>query len=248
MNRLSRNILATVAAAWMCAGCNPEPQPAADLKALPMTWAQMGTYLARNTPSNSPTYASRVFGYMGVTQYETVVHSDPRYASLGGQLTGLDSLPVPDAGLTYSWELALNAGQAYILKNLYQQTADSNLVRIDSLEQAIREAISDTLDIGVADRSEAYGRRVAEAIYAWSQSDGGHRGYLRNFDKEMEYPEFPGSWKPPLFAQSFSHFPLHPHWGDNRTFSPANRAIPRSRGPYFRPSDGCPRLAFQRGC
>jgi hypothetical protein len=42
----------------------------------------------------------------------------------------------------------------------------------------------------------------------------------------MKHPEFPGSWKPPLYAQSFSHHPLHPYWGENRTFVKANAALP----------------------
>ena len=49
--------------------------------------------------------------------------------------------------------------------------------------------------------------------------------YLHNFDKTMVHPERPGSWKPPLFAQSFSHYPLHPHWGENRTFVSNNEKV-----------------------
>ena len=54
----------------------------------------------------------------------------------------------------------------------------------------------------------------------------GHRAYLRNFDKTFEHPVFPGSWKPPLYAQSFSHHPLHPYWGENRTFLKENADLP----------------------
>lgn len=193
---------------------------------VPLLWAEMSTYITQFTPANSPTYASRCFAYLGIAQYESVVHGYPVYHSLAGQLQGLDALPQPETDAVYSWELALNAGQSALLKQIYQQTSDENIARIDSLEREIYAGISDTLNPEVAARSVAYGQEVARAIYEWSQSDGGHRGYLKNFDKQMVHPQFPGSWKPPLFAQSFSHHPLHPHWGENRTFLKANREVP----------------------
>jgi hypothetical protein len=73
-------------------------------------------------------------------------------------------------------------------------------------------------DDSLVNRSVDYGKRIASQIFEWSKTDGGHRGYLKNFDKKMEIRKGPGFWQPPLYAQSFSHFPLHPHWGKNRTF------------------------------
>ena len=131
----------------------------------------------------------------------------------------------------------MNAGQALILKNIYQQTSDENKQRIDSLEQLSEDHFSSGLNKEHLIQSIAYGRSVARAIYEWSKTDGGHRGYLNNFDKEAVHPDRPGSWKPPLFAQSFSHLPLHPHWGNNRTFTIQNSGIPL---PYMIPYDTLP--------
>lgn len=200
-------------------------------------WGRMATHITRHTPSNSPTFASRAFGYIGLCMYEAVVNGYPAYNSMAGQLNGLETLPQPRSGQTYSWVLAMNAAQASILKSIYQQTSDENKGRIDSLEQVIYQHFADTLDQEVATRSVAYGQEVAAAIYEWSQTDGGHRGYLRNFDKNMVHPDRPGSWKPPLYAQSFSHHPLHPHWGENRTFVRKNRELPK---PAIIPYDTVP--------
>jgi len=190
-------------------------------------WADMSLYITQYTPSNSPTYASRCLGYIGLTMYESVVHSDPSYQSLAGQLNGLESLPLPEEGAEYDWVLSLNAAQAYIMDSIYNQTSDLNKQKMDSLENEFyRSFSSQVADREVIERSVNYGKAVAEAIYQWSKSDGGHRGYLKNFDKDMVHPERPGSWKPPLYAQSFSHHPLHPHWGENRTFLSQNEAIP----------------------
>jgi membrane-associated phospholipid phosphatase len=198
-------------------------------------WGAMATYITHHTPSNSPTYASRCLGYIGVTMYESVVHGDSSYQSLAGQLNELAALPQPEPGTTYDWPAACNAGQAGILKLIYNQTSDANKSSIDSLATEIRRSRERAgVTAEVLARSEAFGTAVAEAIFAWSKTDGGHRAYLRNFEKGLVHPDRPGSWQPPLYAQSFSHHPLHPYWGENRTFVPANDSLPL---PTFIPYD-----------
>ncbi|GAB4417601.1 MAG: hypothetical protein OHK0039_28140 [Bacteroidia bacterium] len=190
-------------------------------------WADMALYATRATPANSPTYASRALGYIGLTMYESIVPGYPAYRSLAGQLNGLDTLPQPEPGVAYDWVLSLNAAQAAMIKYLYQQAPDTSVRRIDSLEQLVFQYFAKKqADPAVVDRSVAYGRAVADALYAWAQTDGGHRGYLRNFDKNYVHPERPGSWQPPLYAQSFSHHPLHPYWGSNRTFLARHMDLP----------------------
>ncbi len=190
-------------------------------------WADLTLYILQYTGANSPTFASRTIGYIGLTMYESVVHADTTYQSLAGQLNDLDQLPLPDQNRDYLWEVSLNAGQAEILRNIYVQTSDENKVKIDSLENAIvdlyRKAKYGEQRI---DASVAFGKAIGSAIFEWSKKDGGHRAYLQNFDKDWKHPEFEGAWQPPLFAQSFSHHPLHPHWGSNRTFLKENSKLP----------------------
>lgn len=190
-------------------------------------WADLTLYITKKTPANTPTYASRCLGYIGLTMYEAIVKGYPTYISMDGRLNGLQGLPQPDTGLVYDWTLSLNAAQALILDSLYRQTSDANKAKIDSLENRFYKYFSKKLaDRTVADRSAEYGRKVAQTIFQWSKTDGGHRAYLRNFDKSYVHPDRTGSWKPPLYAQSFSHHPLHPHWGKNRTFVQRNGELP----------------------
>ncbi|MCY7355912.1 MAG: phosphoesterase, partial [Rudanella sp.] len=147
------------------------------------SWADMSLYITKNTPANTPTYASRCLGYIGLTMYESVVPGFALYQSLAGQLNGLESLPKPDPGKTYDWRLALNAGQAHILKRIYNQTSDANKHRIDSLEALVFQHFDETItDKAVAERSVRFGRAVAQQIFEWAVRDGGHRAYLKNFD------------------------------------------------------------------
>ncbi|MEM1120376.1 MAG: vanadium-dependent haloperoxidase [Bacteroidota bacterium] len=208
------------------AHCKNEPTIQLSEQDIATKWAEMTLHVTQHTPANSPTFASRCLGYIGLTMYESIVHGQDNYQTLAGQLNELEALPLPETDKMYNWELALNAGQAEILRSIYIQTADTNKVKIDSLEQLIfNSVVVNEVEEEVAKRSVDYGKSIAQAIFEWSKTDGGHRGYLKNFDKKLVHPTFKGSWKPPLFAQSFSHHPLHPHWGKNRTFLKENSEV-----------------------
>ena len=236
-------IITFVALIVQFTSCTTKEQPKLSEKEVALEWANMTLFITRYTPSNSPTFASRAFGYTGLTMYETTVQGFPDYKSMGGQLNVFDQLPIADASKEYNWVLALNAGQSEILKNIYVQTSEENIQKIDSLEQVIYNQFTTDVDQQTAERSVAFGKKVAQIIFEWSKTDGGHRGYLKNFDKTMVHPDRPGSWKPPLFAQSFSHHPLHPHWGENRTFASKNKAI---EDPKMIPYDTTPGSAYYK--
>lgn len=204
-------------------------------------WSDMTLYITQYTPANSPTYASRAVGYIGLCMYESIVQGYGSYQSLEGQLNGLSGLPKADQEATYFWPLAFNAGSAQILRHIYNQTSDENKFSIDSLEKEFEEIYTAVVaNKKVTESSKAFGQQVADVIFEWSKTDGGHRGYLRNFDKEMEHPVFPGSWKPPLYAQSFSHHPLHPYWGDNRTFLERNTGLALPKMITYDTTEGSP--------
>lgn len=204
----------------------PEPVLVNYSADVPIRWAKMSLKIAEKTPKNSPTYASRGFGFLGLTMYETVVNGYPDYKSMVGQLTDLNSLPQPVTGQTYNWVLSLNAGQSSMLKNMYEQTSDVNKTSIDSLEALVVSEISKTETKDVVDKSIAYGQEVAKAIFEYSKTDGGYQGYKANFPTDFQLVVSPGSWTPPIFSQSPSKLPLHPYWGQHRTFVAANNNLP----------------------
>ncbi len=206
-----------------------QPPAIASVKAdVALQWADLTLYTIRFSAFNSPTYSSRSLGYLGLAMYETIVWGDSSKKSMDGQLNGL-SLPQPEAGKIYHWVLALNAAQDTLLKMLYPAPANSHRFihdRIDSLYTAVYTEQSDHIDPAVAERSVEFGRAVAIALYNWSLTDGGDKGYTRNFEPSFVFPRGPSYWVPPRFGQTVSQYPLHPHWGNNRTFVKANGNIP----------------------
>ncbi|MEP7373014.1 MAG: vanadium-dependent haloperoxidase [Chitinophagaceae bacterium] len=203
----------------------PEPPTLTSEKAeAALKWADMTLYTIRFSAFNTPTYSSRSLGYMGLAMYESIIHGDVDHRSMNGQLNGL-SLPLPEPGKSYHWILCLNAAQDTLLKLLYPAPGNSHRFihqRIDSLSNALYAEYSKNISPETIDRSVQFGRSVALAVYGWSLSDGGDKGYTRNFDPNFVFPSGPSYWVPPVRGQTVSPFPLHPHWGDNRTFLKAN--------------------------
>ena len=133
-----------------------------------VAWSEMTLYITQFTPANSPTYASRGVGYIGLTMYESIVHGFPDYQSIASQLNELGELPLPDPNQLYDWEMALNSGQAEIIRSIYNQTSEMNKAKIDSLENLIYDfRLSQLEDKSIAERSVAYGKEIAQRIFEW---------------------------------------------------------------------------------
>jgi hypothetical protein len=206
-------------------GDKPTPN---DNSNIAVKWADMTLYTMRFSSFNSPTYGSRCLAYLGLTMYETMVYSDPAYKSMSGQLNGL-TLIGPDPNQAYDFSIALNAGQQTILKLLFPVPANSHRYvhdKIDSLAESIHNRISKGISKAVADRSVAFGEEIALKIFEWSKTDGGHEGFKKNFDPTIPFPRGASYWVPPTRGQTVSLFPLHPKWGENRCFVPANSNLP----------------------
>lgn len=203
----------------LLAGCQSQtvsPKPTADYPAdMATDWFELQLKLVKETPGFSPPVASRAFGYAGLTLYETAVGGMPEHNSLVGQLNGLGTLPQPNPDQTIHWAAAANSALATILHLLYPTATAENLAAIDTQEQRYTEIYEAEAGPTVLTQSVAYGQAVAEAIYEWSRSDGGHEGYTRNFPETYTVVEGPGLWvpTPPNFQAA-----LQPYWGENRPF------------------------------
>jgi PAP2 superfamily len=213
-----------------CKKDDPSPvvplKPNLDNPEVALQWAKMALIIAEKTPGNTPTSGSRSFGYIGLTMYESVVRGSDKHQSIFPQLTSVVTLTKTETGKEYNWILSLNAGQAYIIKNLYATMQASYKTKVDSLEQLILSKNSTNVAQDVIDRSVKYGQDIARDIFDWSKTDGGHEGYLRNFDPTYKWPTTSGSWVVPTFSQSGSKYPLHPTWGKNRPFVAADGQLP----------------------
>jgi hypothetical protein len=181
-------------------------------------WFTLQTNLVQTTPGFTPPVAARAFGYSGVALYESVAPGMPDYQTLAGQLNELTEPPQPSAGVAYHWPMVANSALATITRYMYANTADENKAAIDALYDQYAAEFESTLDADVFSRSVTQGRVVADAVYIWSLTDGGHEGYLRNFPEDYAPPSGVGMWVPTP-RQGGDPLPaLQPSWGHNRPF------------------------------
>ena len=188
-------------------------------------WADMTLRTVILSQPNTPTYTSRCLAYIGLTMFESVVNGSLVHHSLSGQVNQMPALPVPETSKQYNWVVALNAGQADIIKKFYPYTTSHE---IDSLETLILDQeVKKTNDQQMISRSIEFGKRIADAIFIWSQTDGGKDGQQHIFDSNYQYPTGPGYWiTPPPGSQSSVPYPMHTYWGQNRNFVTANATVP----------------------
>lgn len=189
-------------------------------------WAKLTLQILKTTPGGSPTFNSRFLGYCGLTMYESVVKGSSDFHSLVGKVNGLDALTIPNPDVKVNWDLSLNAGQAQIIKHIYGFTSKTNLSKIDSLESYYLVKESKGLSSKEIMESITFGKKIANEIFEYSKTDGGHLGYKRNFDSTFVIKQGNGLWSPPLKGQSQVPLPLHPEWGKNRTFASENYTLP----------------------
>ena len=181
------------------------------------TWFELQLKLVQETPGFTPPVASRAFGYSAVALYESIVPGMPEYQSLAGQLNALEALPQPEPNLFYDWPTVANSALATITRRLYPTATEENQSAINALEAGFNTSVSH-LNPVVISRSIAHGQAVAEAVYTWSLTDGGHEGYKTNFNDQYQPPAGIGFWVSTPRSNGDPQSALQPFWGDNRPF------------------------------
>lgn len=189
---------------------------------LAIDWLEQSIVLTKTTNGYAPPVAARTYGYLGLALYESVVDGMPRFNSLSGQLNGYTRTVQIETGKTYYWPACANSALAYMTKQMYEQASAENLDLITQKEQSNNDQFASKTDAETLQRSIAFGKAVAEEIYEWSKSDGGHQAYLNLLPSDYQIPVGEGYWvpTPPAFKR-----PLLPYWGDVRSFVPNNIAL-----------------------
>lgn len=189
-------------------------------------WMQMQIRLTRSTTGYNSVVSNRSFGYAGIAMYEALVPGIPSYRSLLPQIGG--SIVATDKTRDqYYWPASVNAAMASLTRSFFETTSPANKVSIDSLEAAYATKFQGQADAEIIQNAVAYGRKVAIAIFEWSKTDSGHEAYKHIVDPDFPIETGEGKWVPTSPANPF---PVHPHWGNNRSFI-ANVAASTQPGP-----------------
>lgn len=205
------------------------PEPGAILR----DWYTLMNELVRHTATYSPPVASRSFAYLGITAFEAAVGGSDKLVSLVGQLHGLDEVPQREAGVPYDETVVISAAMSDAIVFYFGNTGPTGQRSINRAQSKWRALAVDGVPEDVVTRSEAFGKAMAAAIFAWSQSDGGATVLNMGFPYEYELPKGDGKWAPTNLIRQ-QQLPLLPDWGNNRTFAtPDGAACPTEGNPAY---------------
>lgn len=133
----------------------------------------------------------RNFAYIGVGLFESVQPGIKGGSSFSSKLYQMPAMPKPDMSKEYLWSASANAAMARMAKLFLTNLTAANKTSIDMIEAANYNHFKSMASEDVLQRSQAFGRSVADAIYNWSTTDNftvASDGWLP--------PVFPGSWVP----------------------------------------------------
>jgi hypothetical protein len=169
---------------------------------------------------------ARPFAYSGISAYESI---DPGIFSWKSKYNGLSDLPETDRFKKYNWPASVNASLAEFNRSFFTSANlnATDLAAIDSLENAISATlVGENPD--VISRSVAFGKSIADAIFAWSLTDG----YIQNNAMPYTPPVGFGLWVPTSPPPAL---PAAPFWGNDRRIiaSSGNNDEPGAPIPYF---------------
>lgn len=164
--------------------------------------------LMRNT-TGVPNHAfSRHFAYSGATALEALRPGLKNNAKWSFKWNGLAGLPQAGKKKEYYLPANVNAAMAAINRSFFPNASAVDKAAIDSLEHALVQAFMTTQPQDRLAASAKYGKAVAAAIFAWSETDG-----YKNASNPYTVPVGPGLWKP---TPPQNAAPLTPYWGANR--------------------------------
>lgn len=123
------------------------------------------------TPQPAPFTAGRAYAYIGVGLFESVQPGIPGGSSFSSKLYQMPAMPKPDNSKVYSWQASANAALASMFKQFLTNLSVDDIESIDAKELANYNDLKSTTPENVLERSAAFGRSVADAIFQWSGSD-----------------------------------------------------------------------------
>jgi membrane-associated phospholipid phosphatase len=173
-------------------------------------WMQLIYDRAREDAISAPA-ASRLYGYAGVTLYESILPGMPNNFTLFGQVNGFPTVPYPaqEDGV-FDWISVANGALSTVMTGLFEQYSEDSVQAFADLRALWADRRTGDVTPDVIERSLAYGDEVGEVILTWAMSDG-----IDEMDRPFEPRVGPEYWVPTAAEQQS----IAPYWGELRTFT-----------------------------
>ena len=154
----------------------------------------------------------RIYSYSSIAAYESVlpgISQNSSFLITASAFNNFPTIPEIDHDKKYHWPSSLNAAMATMTRSMFAMANLANKSSIDSLENELITIFNRETDPATIERSVAFGKKVAQIIFEWGETDG-----YRQANKPYNPPSGPGKWipTPPGFAKAVT-----PYWGSLRT-------------------------------
>jgi membrane-associated phospholipid phosphatase len=136
----------------------------------------------------SPPVASRIYMYSSLAAFETIRFQKAGTLSIAENLAGFDSLPLPDAGKSYDFNLAASKAFFDVVHKVRVFSVDS----LKKYEDFLYDYYASRLDDSTYKWSVSFGKAVADKILKRAAKDG--YTFSRGKPKYLGSNE-PGKWK-----------------------------------------------------
>ncbi len=182
-------------------------------------WNEKFLEIDRTARGYRPGPSPRALGYLGLAAYEAVIAGIPENNSMANLMPGLD-VPKADPDEEYYWPACVNESYAYLMTRFFFSMENEQPTLFESIELTraqLHDQYAQATSPEILARSEAFGLKVAQAVYEFESSDLiGHNAFLNAQPLDYVPPVGPGKWKPtsPDFSRA-----MFPNWGRVRTFA-----------------------------
>ena len=208
------NYLTLVIALGWLAGCTETPtvDPVNGATSRVVTsWNDTVLEVQRYAPGYRPPAAARMLGYVNLAAYEAAAPSFKTYQSIAPHFSALQLPTKPSGSINY--ELAVNQVYFNLFNKFYPHIQASDKAKIQQTYNRLETEINASSD--VATRSKSWGDAVANAVWAWAESDALGNNYYKDAQPASYTPPVgPGLWRQTDYSRA-----LFPRWGEVRSFA-----------------------------
>ncbi len=181
---------------------------------LAQEWMRLGYQIIRDNYMYGP-HAGRIYGYLGLTTWESVYAGIPGARSLAGQINDYRDAALIDRTKEYDWGIVLCNAQKKVYPYLFDNMTVAQRSQVEVLATLQENQMMDKgLGEEVRQRSRELGIVIGNSIVERIKRDG--RDVIRNIVPVIptRTASTPWYWDATTFGQS----PTEPMWGTVRTF------------------------------
>ncbi len=191
-------------------------------------WVQITDSFVKENQLEAP-HIARIYGYVGLTIWESVYNGIPDARSMAGQINDYPNAPEVNTLVVYDWAIVMCAAMRIVLPELVDGLTTSQRSSIIILAEKQEETmLANNTDRAVFDRSKDFGEQVAQRIVKRIGSDG--RDVIRNIVPQLPVRDGAHPWY--WDRNTFSQQPVEPMWGTLRTFVLDNSQLCAAQPPH----------------